>query len=207
MPRRRAAGERIRLALTVEQIKQSAAGDVTWILCPWLTRYPTPSDVWLSVLAAHDANGARLEALAPSKQRRPNVYAAVFAIDVLRTTAYLIRHIKAAGVGGVINLPSVSFIDGDAGTVLDSLSLGVTRELEFLEACSKASLRIAGVAGSVASAKRLLAAGADFLIVHNGPPIGEAVPRPQLAENFEALARSTGVPIIPMSRLFGGSAG
>lgn len=194
----------IRLTTTLAQAKPSA---IRWIFCPWLKRFSGKNAFWLSVLAAHDANGVLLEALPPSGKYRPNVYAAVFAADVLRTPAQLIRSLKKAGIGGVINLPSVSFIDGEAGVTLNSLSLGVDRELEFLNACAKQGLRIAGVVGSVPFARRLLSAGADFLIAHGGPPLnGEKNSDNRLTVELEGLARSKGVALISMSPLLETSA-
>jgi predicted TIM-barrel enzyme len=191
----------IRIVSTLAQT-QGKPSEATWILCPWYARFSGDRSHWLSVLAAHDANGTLLEALRPSETSRPNVYAAVFAVDALRGTAQLIRHVKNAGIGGVINFPSISFIDGEAGTILDRLSLGVNRELEFLETCSKDGLRIAGVVCSVPSAKRLLAAGADFLIVHGGPPVsGEKDAGKHLAMKLAELVRSKSVPVMPMSHL------
>src|SRR5580700_1739864 len=66
----------------------------TWILCPWLENLPEDSGVWLSVLAAHDANERLLQALPVAKKTWPKVYAAVFAVDTLRPRAQLIRRLK-----------------------------------------------------------------------------------------------------------------
>jgi predicted TIM-barrel enzyme len=175
-----------------------------WILCPWLDRFPKDTGVWLSVLAAHDVNEGLLEALPVSKKRWPKVYAGVFAVDTLRPRAQLIRALKNAGIGGVINFPSVSFIDGDAGTVLNGLSLGIDREIDFLRACSAEGLRVAGVTNSIETTQRLMQIGLDFLIAHGGPPTRtNADPSLDAVNKVESVARRYTIPVFPVSRLRG----
>jgi predicted TIM-barrel enzyme len=171
-----------------------------WILCPWLEQFPTESGIWLSVLAAHDANEGLLRALSGSKNAWPNVYAGVFAVDTLRPRAQFIRRLKDAGIAGVINFPSISFIDGEAGAVFEELSLGIDREVDFLQACSSAGLRIAGVTKSAEIARRLIAMGVDFLIAHGGPPTGDnSDPSREVAIEVQGIAREHDVPVIPIS--------
>lgn len=173
-----------------------------WILCPWLERFPEETGIWLSVLAAHDANGALFDALRPSGEPRPDVYAAVFTVDPFRSADEIIRRIKESGVGGAINLPSISFIDGAAGTTFDKLSLGIERELDFLTGCAAAGLRVAGIVRTVAAAERLLAIGADFLVAHGGPPTS-ADPDPSIeaAQRIAQCARSKRTPVVPLSSI------
>ena len=194
----------LRIATDTTQLSKARSSE-RCILCPVLARYPrTPPHlaIWLSPLAAHSANEALLQVLHDARRLGPRVYAAVFAADPLRTDAALIRAIKAAGVGGVINLPSVSFIDGEAGATLDHLGLGIDREIRFLTACREAGLRIAGVAATTAAARRLLEAGADFLVVHGGAPT-QADPEPDEAMRraVSRLKSASGVPLIPLSQL------
>lgn len=177
------------------------SGRATWIFCPWLKRLHRESDIWTSVLAVHDVNGTLLSALPPlGKGRWPHVYAGIFAVDALHARAELIRRIVAAGVGGVINFPSVSFFDGEADAVFARLSLGVDRELDCLEACAKAGLRVGGVVRSVHATKRILSIGADFLMVHHGPPgvVGFDV---ESTREIAGLARQKNIPVFSMSEL------
>jgi predicted TIM-barrel enzyme len=191
----------VRLATNLAQTR-SASSATAWILCPWLERFPGINGVWLSVLAAHDANEGLLEALPASKKSWPKVYAGVFAIDPLRPTAQLIRRFKSAGIAGVINFPSASFIDGEAGAVLNVLSLGIDREIEFLQACSMEGLRIAGVTNSIEVAQRLVQIGADFLIAHGGPPTrNNPDPSRDVARLIEEVTPVLSTPVIPISRL------
>jgi predicted TIM-barrel enzyme len=191
----------IRLAKSLAQTA-SANATTKWILCPWLHRFPEDNGIWLSVLAAHDANEGLLEALPASKKRWLKVYAGVLAIDTLRPTAQLIRRFKSAGIAGVINFPSISFIDGEAARVLEGLSLGIDREIEFLRACSMEGLRIAGVTNSTEAAQRLVQIGVDFLIAHGGPPTRENPdPSQDALRRLENVAMARNIPVIPMSRL------
>jgi hypothetical protein len=174
----------------------------TWILCPSLKQFPKETGIWLSVLAAQDANEGLLQVLSKSTKTWPTVYAGVFAVDTLRPTAHLIRRLKAAGVAGVINFPSVSFIDGEAAAVFDGLSLGVDREMDFLQECSNEGLGIAGVTKSIEAAQRLITMGVQFLIAHGGPPTRDnADPSQHAALRLEGFARDHNVPVIPISRV------
>jgi predicted TIM-barrel enzyme len=171
-----------------------------WILCPWLEHFPDTTGVWLSVLAVHDSNEGLLQALAASTRAWPRVYAGVFAVDTLRTSSQLIHCLKSAGVGGVINFPSISFIDGEAGEVFSGLSLGVDREIDFLRKCSSAGLRVAGVTKSMEAAEQLSNMGVDFLIAHGGPPTRDNPdPSEDAAIRVEGAVHNT--PVIPMSRV------
>lgn len=170
-----------------------------WILCPWRRRFPGETGIWLSVLAAHDANGALFDALVASGRSRPDVYAAVFAVDPFRSAGEVVGRIRQSAVGGVINFPSISFIDGAAGATYDSLSLGAERELEFLSGCSAAGLRVAGVVRTAAAAEHLLGLGADFLVAHGGPPTSaDSDPSLEAARRISASVRSS-MPIVPLS--------
>jgi predicted TIM-barrel enzyme len=185
-----------------QNLAETASSDPAkaWILCPWLEQFPTESAIWLSVLAAHDANEGLLRSLSGSKNTWPNVYAGVFAVDTLRPQAQFIRRLKNAGIAGVINFPSISFIDGEAGAVFEELSLGIDREVDFLQACSSAGLRTAGVTRSAEIARRLIAMGVDFLIAHGGPPTGDnSDPSREVAIEVQGIAREHDVPVICIS--------
>jgi predicted TIM-barrel enzyme len=181
---------------------EAANSAATWILCPWLEHLPESAGVWLSVLAVHDSNEGLLQALATSTKAWPKVYAGVFAVDTLRTSSQLIRCLKSSGVAGVINFPSISFIDGEAGEVFSGLSLGVDREIDFLRKCSSAGLRVAGVTKSMEAAEQLSNMGVDFLIAHGGPPTRDnADPSEEAAIRVEGAVRVHNTPVIPISHV------
>ncbi len=191
----------IRLAASLSQLPGSDSRELQ-VLFPAMGRYPRKLKhlaTWLSPLAAHSANESTLRALTGS-EIPARVYAGVFAADPLRTQRAFIQRLKSAGVRSLINFPTVSLIDGEAGATLEQLGLGIDREISFLSACHDAGLRIAGVAGSVRAARELMRAGADFLIVHAGAPT-RADPEPdrELAKEVAGLRRAPRVPIIPIS--------
>ncbi len=170
-----------------------------WILCPWRTSFPGETGIWVSVLAAHDANGALFEALEPGRSR-PDVYAAVFAVDPFRSAGEIVRRVKQSLVGGVINFPSISFIDGAAAATFESLSLGIAQELEFLRGCADAGLRVAGVVRTADAAERLLELGADFLVAHGGPPTrADQDPSLEAARRISECVSSSTIRIVPLS--------
>ena len=119
---------------------------------------------------------------------------------MLQTRAELIRRIKAAGAGGVINFPSVSFFDGEADMVFARLGLGIDRELDCLEACAREGLRVGGVARSIEAAKKLLSIKADFLLVHDGP-LGHDNADTDPAKEIAEIARQKNIPVFRMSEL------
>jgi predicted TIM-barrel enzyme len=190
----------IRLVRALDSARLGSSVTRRWIFCPWLDRFPQETGLWVSVLAAHDANGTLFDALPAPGPSRPDVYAAVFTVDPFRSAEEIIRRIKQSVVGGVINLPSISFIDGVAGTTFEKLSLGTDRELEFLAGCSAAGLRVAGVVRTVAAAERLLEIGAEFLVAHGGPPTSaDRDPSIEAVRRIEQAVRSRKIPIVPLS--------
>jgi predicted TIM-barrel enzyme len=196
-------GRRYRVSI-VKSVQRAAAatGSDRVILCPWIERFPGVVGLWTSVLAGHDANASLLEALPSRGQRLPNVYAAVFAIDPLRTAEHLIHRVKQSGIAGIINFPAQSFIDGEAGDILNRLSLGMEREIEFLTICVSKGLNIAGVVRSATAAKRLVEAGADFLVVHGGAPHGKLTdPSIAAANRVTEVLRNTRIRCFPISSL------
>jgi predicted TIM-barrel enzyme len=187
----------------VSDIKQAATSSFDRvILYPWIKHFPDARGLWTSVLTGHDANASLLAAMPSSRQRLGQVYAAVFAIDPLRAPDLIIHRIKQAGIRGVINLPSVSFFDGNTAATLSHLSLGVEREVEFLTTCARQGLNIAGVVRSAEIARRLVEVGADFLLAHGGPPCGKQTD-PSVAANSRIIEslRNTRIRCLPISSL------
>jgi predicted TIM-barrel enzyme len=193
----------IRFTRTLPQVAERNS-TTKWIFCPWLRRAPQDNDIWRSVLPIHDVNGTLVAELPISRKMRHNVYAGVFAVDLLRTTRELIQHVKRASIAGVINFPSVSFIEAETGAVFSNLSLGIDREVDFLEACSRHGLRIAAVVRSPETAKRLISIGVDFLVAHGGPPTRDNKdPHADVARKIKEIADPKGIALIPISQLIG----
>jgi hypothetical protein len=141
------------------------------LLCPFMDGPDPQTAFWLGPLAWHDVNARLLAALPDAAAPRCLVYAGIFCIDPFRRDEDLFAAVLAAGIQGVVNLPSVSFIDGELATILGSFDLGVEREIAFLRRAHAAGLRIAGCAADADAANAMVQAGADFIIAHAGPPL------------------------------------
>jgi hypothetical protein len=151
--------------------------DATLVLCPFLAALDPATAFWLGALAWHDANASLLAAIGtPARVSQP-VYAGVFCVDPFRRDGDLFAALRRAGIGGIINLPTVSVIDGDLSNILGSFALGIQREIDFLRRAREAGFNIAACVGTTEAADHAVAAGADFLIAHGGPPLpGQADP-------------------------------
>lgn len=104
-----------------------------WIVCPWLEGLAGPDGLWLSALPIHDAN-AYLGTPAPADAgaERPDVFWGLFVLDLFRSRETLWRLARRRGIGGIVNLPSVSFFDGEAGSTLAALGFSMEAEVEAL---------------------------------------------------------------------------
>lgn len=77
------------------------------ILCPALRGLPQEAALDLAILPIHDANGLLLDAIAqPGAGAAPD-YAGVCLSDPFRRIDDIFEALRAAGVGGVVNLPTV----------------------------------------------------------------------------------------------------
>jgi predicted TIM-barrel enzyme len=164
----------------------SASHDERVILCPWLTGPDLATSFWLSPLSWQDANGSLLAALHDAAPTPASVFAAIFCVDPFRRPEALFAALDQAGVVGIVNLPSISFLDGAFAETLESFRLGTEREIDFLRRAKVHGFRIAGCAASLASADALCEAGAELIIAHAGPPLpGRSDP----AQAFTATLR------------------
>ena len=161
----------VRLVARLPRDAETAAEPV--ILCPWLDGPDPATRFWLGVLSWHDANASLLAALdgLPPRRRAGPVFAALFCADPFRSPADLFARLRAAGIAGVVNLPSVTFLDGPFADILRQFDLGPAREVRVLRQAHEAGFRIAGCADSREMARDLAALGSEFLIVHDGPPV------------------------------------
>ncbi len=156
--------------------------DGPMVLCPFLGGLDAAIAFWIGGLAWHDANAELLAAIRTPAMRHHRVYAGVFGVDPFRRNDDIFAALRNAGIDGVVNLPTVSVIDGELGGILGSFNLGADREIDFLRRAREAGFRIAGCVGTTEAADRLAASGADFIIAHGGPP------QPGLADPSEVVA-------------------
>lgn len=122
------------------------------------------------LLPLGDANAL---SLASAKERVPAagstpVIAGVCATDPLRLMDKFLQEMKAAGVAGVQNRPSVGLIDGGFRTNLEEAKLGFGREVEMVRLAGKLDLLTAALVFSPEDARAMAEAGADVVVIHPG---------------------------------------
>lgn len=158
----------LKLRLVTQLLQPGAVGE-TVILCPFLQGLDPAVAMWLGPLAWHDCNAALLQAIEQPVSNAAAVFAGVFCADPFRSADQILTRLEAAGIRGVANLPSISFLDGDVVATLDALNLGVERERHFLERAQSRGFSIAycaRVSQTDNSAERF---SPDLLIYHAGP--------------------------------------
>lgn len=141
------------------------------ILAPWLSALPPAQADLLSLLPVLDINGAVFDALegvqpAPAA---PPVIAALFCADPFLRVRDAAALLRAAGITGVANFPTIQVIDGTAARGFDSADLGAAREGEVLARLAAQGLTVTGFVLSAETGLRLLDQGASALVVHPGP--------------------------------------
>jgi predicted TIM-barrel enzyme len=110
------------------------------------------------------------------------ILAGVCATDPLRLMDKFLQEMKAAGVAGVQNAPSVGLIDGGFRTNLEEARLGYAKEVELIRLAAKMDLIASALVFSPEDARAMAGAGADLLVIH--PGIG---PRPAAKERDRRL--------------------
>lgn len=144
------------------------------------------------LLPLGDANALSLES---AKERVPAagttpVLAGVCATDPLRLMDKFLLEMKAAGVAGVQNLPSVGLIDGGFRTNLEEAQLGFSREVDLVRFAGKLDLLTAAFVFTPEDARTMAEAGADLVVIHPGlEPRATAKERIKSIEQAAAAAR------------------
>jgi predicted TIM-barrel enzyme len=163
--------ERQSVRLVLRCPPDSVARSDRLVLCPFMEGEDPATTFWLGALAWHDVNARLLAALDGAAAPRCTVYAGVFCVDLFRRDKDIFAALQAAGIQGVINLPSVSFMDGELATILASFDLGVEREIAFLRRARAAGFRIAGCAADPNAVEAMVQAGAELIVTHARPPL------------------------------------
>lgn len=86
----------------------ASAPEVRTILCPALDGLPQSDALALAILPIHDANGLLLDVISHPGQGPAPDYAGVCLSDPFRRMEDILAALRAKGIGGVINMPSVS---------------------------------------------------------------------------------------------------
>lgn len=115
----------------------------TVAICPCLRGLPDPGGLWLAVLPIHDANAYLDDPAFSLPAAWAKAYVGVFALDRLRSTERIFSALKEKNVRRIVNLPSVSFVDGGTQRVFAELGFGPEAELAFLLCALDAGFEVA----------------------------------------------------------------
>ncbi|MDD7971642.1 phosphoenolpyruvate hydrolase family protein [Roseinatronobacter alkalisoli] len=169
------------------------------IFAPWLAELPVAQRDLLALLPVLDVNGAICTALNGGQAARPGVTAALLCVDPFLRVRDMAALLKAAGIGGVTNFPTVQVIDGVAALGFDSADLGAHREARMLARFAEEGLAVTGFATTAQNGQRLLDHGATALVVHPGPPSvdwrNRAIAARHAADTLQTLRPLCNVPL------------
>lgn len=121
-----------------------------------------------ALLPIGDANGLSLAAAKERSWGPLPVLAGVCATDPLRMMDKFLLDMKATGVAGVQNMPSVGLIDGSFREILEETRMGYAREIEMIALASSLDLLTAALAFTPEDAQKMAGAGADVVVAHPG---------------------------------------
>lgn len=122
------------------------------------------------LLPIGDANALVLEGARELMERSPfaPVLVGVCATDPLRLMDKYLLEMKATGVAGVQNLPSVGVFEGGFRAIVEGGELGYAREVEFMRLAGRLDLVTAAIVFSAPEARAMAEAGVDLVVVHPG---------------------------------------
>lgn len=146
------------------------------------------SPLLAGLLPIGDANGLSLAAAKDRASGPMPVIAGVCATDPLRMMENFLQEIKACGVAGVQNFPSVGVIDGSFRRTLEETRFGYDREVEMIGRAAALDLITAALAFTPDDARKMARAGADIVVAH--PGLAAQKDLAKLASDVAAAARS-----------------
>lgn len=118
------------------------------------------------------------------------VIAGVFAADPTREMDHFLGELVALGFSGIINFPSIAWLEGELRAGLESSGLGFGRELEMTRLAVARGLYAMAYVFTPDEAVAMVEAGADCIVAHMGNTIGGSVGHAQ-AIALEAAATLT----------------
>jgi hypothetical protein len=116
-----------------------------------------------ALLPVSDANGILLE-LARELPTDVPVLAGVCATDPLRLLDRFLEELRGLGFAGVINCPSVGWIEGDLRRRLEETGLGYAREAELVRRAVELGLVAGALAFSAEEGALMASSGADLVV-------------------------------------------
>jgi predicted TIM-barrel enzyme len=118
------------------------------------------------------------------------VIAGVFASDPTRLIPQFLGELKALGFAGVINFPSIAWLQGELRDGLESSGLGFQRELDMTRTAHEMGLFTMAYVFTPEEAEQMVAAGVDCIVAHMGNTVGGSVGQPH-AIALDAAAELT----------------
>jgi predicted TIM-barrel enzyme len=141
--------------------------EAKWIFCPWLEGLPPKSGLWIASLPIHDANAVLLAAITSQSFRdmptKP-AFVGVCLLDPFRQLSQVFSTLRAAGISGIVNLPTTGTFRGSMARALDDLGTGVNREIAMMAQARDHGLRIGGVAMTTEASAKMIEAGCEFVL-------------------------------------------
>ncbi|QDY71045.1 phosphoenolpyruvate hydrolase family protein [Qingshengfaniella alkalisoli] len=128
--------------------KLSQAGPCR-IYCPCLKGLPAELAAHLAILPIHDANGVLLRELPRETEHLAPEFAAVCLSDPFRRAEMLFAAIRAAGIRGIVNFPSVTTLFGSDRD--DNLRKLYRRELDHLDLAKTMGFEVLRIGVDVAN--------------------------------------------------------
>ena len=106
------------------------------------------------------------------------VIAGVFAADPTREMAHFLRELIDLGFSGVINFPSIAWVEGELRAGLESSGLGFQREVDMIRIAGEAGLFTLAYVFTPDEAIAMAKAGVDSVVAHMGNTVGGSVGQP-----------------------------
>lgn len=103
----------------------------------------------------------------PVVQKTP-VIAGVCATDPFRNMAALLGQLKALGLAGVQNFPTVGLIDGQFRANLEETGMSFDKEFEMVRVAHEMDMLTTPYVFTAAESRKMAQAGADVLVCHMG---------------------------------------
>lgn len=142
------------------------------LVCPHFAGLTAAEADLVGCLPIGDANGALL-AIAGTFPADPQVYACILAADPFRPAPVLLSALKAAGVGAVVNLPTVAAITDGLAEALRHAGVDYGTELATLKQAVDLGMEVMAVATNADQARQAMAAGLGRLLIY---PVADADP-------------------------------
>ena len=118
------------------------------------------------------------------------VIAGVFGADPTRDMRHFLGELIALGFSGIINFPSIAWLEGELRAGLEASGLGFQRELDMTRIASELGLYTLAYVFTPDEAVAMVDAGVDCVVAHMGNTIGGSVGHGHAIE-LEAAAKLT----------------